>query len=203
MKNKAFIYCRVSTDKQETERQLRDLTEYCLKNDYEIVGTLQEEISATKSVRAREHLIQKVKDSKADFFIAQDISRFSRNVKVGIELKDRLHKLNVCLIFQQTGLKSLDEDGTENTVAKLLFTMLMSVYETENDTKRKNIKSGLANAASKGVILGRRTGYRENLIVKYPKIVKVLKSNSIRKTALLCTVHTSLVQRVKKQMNLL
>lgn len=203
MKKTAFIYCRVSTDKQETERQIRELTSYCEKNDYEIVGILEEEISATKSVKSREHLIQMVKESKANHFISQDISRFSRNTKVGIELKDRLHQLKVCLIFIQTGLKSLNEDGTENDTARLLFNMLLSVYEMENSTKIKMIKSGLANAKANGKTLGRKIGFKENLILKYPKIVKELKSNSIRRTALLCNVQKSLVQRVKSQMDLI
>jgi len=202
MKKTAFIYCRVSTDKQETERQIRELKSYCLKNDFEIVGSLEEEISATKSIKKREHLIQMVKDSKANHFISQDISRFSRNTKVGIELKDKLHELKVCLLFIQTGLKSLNEDGTENDTARLLFNMLLSVYEMENSTKIKMIKSGLANARANGKILGRRIGYKENLIIKYPKIVKELKTNSIRRTALLCSVQKSLVQRVKFQMEL-
>jgi DNA invertase Pin-like site-specific DNA recombinase len=189
MKKTAFIYCRVSTDKQETERQIRELKSYCLKNDFEIVGSLEEEISATKSIKKREHLIQMV-------------SRFSRNTKVGIELKDKLHELKVCLLFIQTGLKSLNEDGTENDTARLLFNMLLSVYEMENSTKIKMIKSGLANARANGKILGRRIGYKENLIIKYPKIVKELKTNSIRRTALLCSVQKSLVQRVKFQMEL-
>jgi DNA invertase Pin-like site-specific DNA recombinase len=200
MKKTAFIYCRVSTDKQETERQIRELKSYCLKNDFEIVGSLEEEISATKSIKKREHLIQMVKDSKANHFISQDISRFSRNTKVGIELKDKLHELKVCLLFIQTGLKSLNEDGTENDTARLLFNMLLSVYEMENSTKIKMIKNGLVNAKANGKILGRRVGYKENLLIKYPKIVKELKTNSIRRTALLCGVQKSLVQRVKLQM---
>lgn len=199
MKKTAFIYCRVSTDKQETERQIRELKSYCSKNDFEIVGSLEEEISATKSIKQREHLIQLVKDSKANYFISQDISRFSRNTKVGIELKDKLHELKVCLLFIQTGLKSLNEDGTENDTARLLFNMLLSVYEMENSTKIKMIKNGLVNAKANGKILGRRVGYKENLLIKYPKIVKELKTNSIRRTALLCGVQKSLVQRVKLQ----
>jgi DNA invertase Pin-like site-specific DNA recombinase len=202
MKKTAFIYCRISTDRQETERQLRDLTNYCEVNGYEVLGTLQESISATKSIKSREHLIQLVKDSQANHFIAQDISRFSRNTKVGIELKDRLHQLKVCLVFIQTGLKSLDGDGTENDTARLLFNMLLSVYEMENSTKIKMIKNGLANAVLNGKVLGRKVGYKENLILKYPKIVKELKTNSIRRTARLCDVHTSLVQRVKLQVKL-
>lgn len=198
---KAFIYCRVSTDKQETERQIKDLTSYCANNGFEIVGKLEEEISATKSIKSREHLIKLVRDSKADYFIAQDISRFSRNVKVGLELKDRLHQFGVCLIFTQTGLHSLNDDKTENDVARMLFTMLMSVYEMENSTKKAHIKNGLKNARSKGIILGRPIGSTKDLTTKYKKVVKELKEgNSIRRTAKVCEVATSLVQRVKTQM---
>jgi DNA invertase Pin-like site-specific DNA recombinase len=199
---KAFIYCRVSTDKQETERQIKDLKQYCLNNEFEIVGILEEEVSATKSIKAREHLIEIVKKSKADYFIVQDISRFSRNVKVGLELKDRLHQFGVCLIFKETGLKSLNEDNTENDVARMLFTMLMSVYEMENSTKKTQIRNGLKNARSKGIVLGRPIGTFTDLKAKYKNVVRELnKGMSVRKTAKICDVAPSLVQRVKKQMN--
>ena len=201
MTNKAFIYCRVSTEKQETERQLRDLRDYCKRNDYEIVQEFQENISATKSKVQRQHLIDAVRKSKAKYFIADDISRFSRNVKTGLEIKDELHEMGVCLIFVQTGMRSLDEDGTPNALTNMVFVNLMNVYEMENSTKRQMIKSGLRNAVANGKTLGRPEGTTENLINKYPKVVKLLQNGtSIRNTALLSQKAKSLVQRVKTQM---
>ena len=201
MTNKAFIYCRVSTEKQETERQLRDLRDYCKRNDYEIVEEFQENISATKSKIQRQHLIDAVRKSKAKYFIADDISRFSRNVKVGLEIKDELHEMGVCLVFVQTGMKSLNEDGTPNAMANMVFVSLMNVYEMENSTKRQMIKSGLRNAVANGKTLGRPEGTTEDLLSKYPKVVKLLQNGtSIRNTALLSQKAKSLVQRVKVQM---
>ena len=201
MTNKAFIYCRVSTEKQETERQLRDLRDYCKRNDYEIVEEFQENISATKSKTQRQHLIDAVRKSKAKYFIADDISRFSRNVKVGLEIKDELHEMGVCLVFVQTGMKSLNEDGTPNAMANMVFVSLMNVYEMENSTKRQMIKSGLRNAVANGKTLGRPEGTTEDLLSKYPKVVKLLQNGtSIRNTALLSQKAKSLVQRVKIQM---
>jgi len=201
MTNKAFIYCRVSTEKQETERQLRDLRDYCKRNDYEIVEEFQESISATKSKVQRQHLIDAVRKSKAKYFIADDISRFSRNVKVGLEIKDELHEMGVCLVFVQTGMKSLNEDGTPNAMANMVFVSLMNVYEMENSTKRQMIKSGLRNAVANGKTLGRPEGTTEDLLSKYPKVVKLLQNGtSIRNTALLSQKAKSLVQRVKVQM---
>ena len=201
MTNKAFIYCRVSTEKQETERQLRDLRDYCKRNDYEIVQEFQESISATKSKVQRQHLIDAVRKSKAKYFIADDISRFSRNVKTGLEIKDELHEMGVCLVFVQTGMKSLNEDGTPNAMANMVFVSLMNVYEMENSTKRQMIKSGLRNAVANGKTLGRPEGTTEDLLSKYPKVVKLLQNGtSIRNTALLSQKAKSLVQRVKTQM---
>ena len=201
MTNKAFIYCRVSTEKQETERQLRDLRDYCKRNDYEIVEEFQETMSATKSMKQRRHLIDVVRKSKAKYFIADDISRFSRNVKVGLEIKDELHEMGVCLVFVQTGMKSLNEDGTPNAMANMVFVSLMNVYEMENSTKRQMIKSGLRNAVANGKTLGRPEGTTEDLLSKYPKVVKLLQNGtSIRNTALLSQKAKSLVQRVKVQM---
>ena len=201
MTNKAFIYCRVSTEKQETERQLRDLRDYCKRNDYEIAEEFQENISATKSKVQRQHLIDAVRKSKAKYFIADDISRFSRNVKVGLEIKDELHEMGVCLVFVQTGMKSLNEDGTPNAMANMVFVSLMNVYEMENSTKRQMIKSGLRNAVANGKTLGRPEGTTEDLLIKYPKVVKLLQNGtSIRNTALLSQKAKSLVQRVKVQM---
>ena len=201
MTNKAFIYCRVSTEKQETERQLRDLRDYCKRNDYEIAEEFQENISATKSKVQRQHLIDAVRKSKAKYFIADDISRFSRSVKVGLEIKDELHEMGVCLVFVQTGMKSLNEDGTPNAMANMVFVSLMNVYEMENSTKRQMIKSGLRNAVANGKTLGRPEGTTEDLLSKYPKVVKLLQNGtSIRNTALLSQKAKSLVQRVKVQM---
>ena len=201
MTNKAFIYCRVSTEKQETERQLKDVREYCKRNDYEIVQEFQESISATKSKVHRQHLIDAVRKSKAKYFIADDISRFSRNVKTGLEIKDELHEMGVCLIFVQTGMKSLDEDGTPNALTNMVFVNLMNVYEMKNSTKRQMIKSGLRNAVANGKTLGRPEGTTEDLLSKYPKVVKLLRNGtSIRNTALLSQKAKSLVQRVKVQM---
>ena len=197
---KAFIYCRVSTEMQTTERQLSDLRKYAKQNGFEVVQEFTEHLSATKNLKHREHLIKAVKDSKAKYFIADDLSRFSRNVKVGLEIKDALHKLGVCLVFKQTGLRSLNDDGTPNAMAQMVFISLMNVYEMESATKSEMIKSGLRVAVSKGKRLGRPHG-KQNLLPKYPKIVKLLREGySVRNTARLVDKYPSIVQRVKRQM---
>jgi DNA invertase Pin-like site-specific DNA recombinase len=197
---KVFIYARVSTDKQETDRQINDLRLHCERNGYQVIQEYKEHISATKSLEKRQHLIDEVVKSGADIFLAQDLSRFSRNVKVGLQIKDELHKAGVCLEFTETGLKSLNENGTSNPMAQMVFVCLMNVYEMENATKKEMIKSGLRKAVERGKTLGRPKGSKENLIKKYPKVVGYLKNHSVRETSRLTSKPKSLVQRVRQQM---
>lgn len=197
---KVFIYARVSTDRQETDRQIDDLRLHCQRNGYEVVKEYKEHISATKSLEKRHHLIDEVIKSGADIFLAQDLSRFSRNVKVGLQIKDKLHDNGICLEFTQTGLKSLNDDGTPNPMAQMVFVCLMNVYEMENATKKEMIKSGLRKAIERGKTLGRPKGSTENLLKKYPKVVTYLQSHSVRETSRLASKPKSLVQRVRQQM---
>ena len=145
-KQTAFIYCRVSTEKQDTERQLRELNQFTKDNNLNVVKVYEETLSGTKSILARRQLLNAVAEHKPTYFIIHDYSRFSRNVKTALIMKDELHELGICIWSMQTNMKSLDSDGTPNAIANMVFTQLLSVYEMENETKRQQIKSGVANA---------------------------------------------------------
>ena len=209
--NTAFIYCRVSTDKQDTERQLRELTQFAKNNNLNIVKVYEETMSGTKSLLGRRMLLDAVKEYKPTYFVFHDYSRFSRNVKTALQMKDELHQLGVCLWSMQTNMKSLDDDGSPNPIANLVFTQLLSVYEMENETRRKHIRSGLRNAKAKGVVLGRPKGSTEDKLKKYKKIVDTIKEQeqlkldgqkylSVRKTATYFNVHKSLIQSIREEM---
>jgi len=212
-KETAFIYCRVSTDKQETQRQVRELKQFAERQDLNIIKVYEETISGTKSIKARKHVLDEVAKHKPTYFIFHDYSRLGRNVKTALEMKDQLHKLGVCLWSLQINLKSLDEDGTPNPIANLVFTQLLAVYEMENERRKANIKSGLANAKLNGVVLGRRKGYKEDRLKKYKKIVDTIKEQerlkldghkylSVRKTAAYFNAEKSLIQSIRKEMQL-
>lgn len=210
-KETAFIYCRVSTEKQDTERQLRELTQFAKDNNLNVVKVYEETLSGTKSLVGRRLLLDAVALYKPTYFIIHDYSRFSRNVKTALMMKDELHELGICLWSMQTNMKSLDDDGTPGIVANMVFTQLLSVYEMENEQRRKHIKSGLANAKAKGVILGRPFGTTVNRLVKYRKVVDTIKEQeelkakgykylSVRKTAAYHKIQKSLIQEIRNDM---
>jgi DNA invertase Pin-like site-specific DNA recombinase len=205
------VYCRVSTDKQDTERQLRELNQFAENNNLNVIRVYEETMSGTKSLLGRRILLDEVKKHKPKYFVFHDYSRFSRNVKTALQMKDELHSIGVCLWSMQTNMKSLDEDGTPNPIANLVFTQLLSVYEMENETRRKHIRSGLRNAKAKGIVLGRPKGSTEDKLVKYKKIVATIKEQeqlklngqkylSVRKTASYFEVYPSLIISIRKEM---
>lgn len=209
--NTAFIYCRVSTLHQNTERQLQELREYCQRNNWKVVHEYSEHISGTKNIKQREHLVKLVEQHKPTHFVFHDYSRFSRNVKTALMLKDALHDVGVNLVTMQSGLHSLNADGTPNATANLVFTQLLAVYEMENATRIANVKSGIKLAKQRGQILGRPIGTTESRIKKYPKLVKLIveqeqmkeakkKYLSVRKMAVYVNRQPSLIINLRKDM---
>ena len=208
----AFIYCRVSTENQDTSRQVRDLEEFAIKNNLNVLRVYEETISGTKSINARRSMLKEVAKLKPKYFIIGDYGRFSRNVKTALQMKDALHELDVCVWSMQTNLKSLNEDGSPSPTANMIFTNLLSVYEFENEQRRAHIKSGLANAKAKGIVLGRPHGsYKTNRLTLYKKTVGAIQEQeelkqqgkkhlSIRKLAVYTGKHKSLIQSLKAEM---
>ena len=210
-KETVFIYCRVSTEKQDTERQLRELTQFAKDKNLNVAKVYEETMSGTKSLVGRRMLLDAIALCKPKYVLISDYSRFGRNVKTALMMKDELHELGICLWSMQNGLKSLEDDGTPNITTQFIFTALMSVYEQENARRIREIKSGLSNAKAKGVILGRPFGKTVNRLVKYKKVVDTIKEQeelkakgykylSVRKTAAYHNIQKSLIQEIRNDM---
>ncbi len=79
---KVVILARVSTDKQEYERQITELTEHCRKMDWEVVRIFANKVSGAKTNEEREEiqdLIGFVKTHQIQRVICLEISRMGRN----------------------------------------------------------------------------------------------------------------------------
>lgn len=85
METKAVIYARVSSagDRQSTERQVRDLTEYGIRNNIEIVNVFEEHISGARKNEERQVLMQCLEfceKGNAGLVLVSELSRLGRNV---------------------------------------------------------------------------------------------------------------------------
>lgn len=204
---KAVIYARVSStnDRQSTDRQVTDLTEYASKNGYEIVKVFEEHISGAKKNNERPILMECLEYATAnnvDIILCSELSRLGRNCDE--VLKNVLHckEVRLNLYFQKENLSLFNIDGSENPYSNIMIAVLGTAAQMERDSIKFRLNSGRAKYIAEGGVLGRPVGTKktaEQLLREYPKVVKELKKGtSLRRAAKLCDVSLSTVQRVKK-----
>jgi len=76
---RVVLYIRVSTDKQEVDNQRQQLTQYCERNEYEIVSEYVDVISGKELSRpAYDRMFTDAHKGLFDSVLFWDLSRFSR-----------------------------------------------------------------------------------------------------------------------------
>lgn len=209
MNNKAVIYARVSStgDRQDTKRQVEDLTRYAATAGLEIVAVYEEKESGAKY--EREKLVEclaALRAGEADTLLLSELSRLGRNVRLILEVMDLLTQDGINIHILDLNIDTLLPDGKEHPVAKMLLTVLGLGAELERKNIISRLNSGRQLAIEKGVQMGRPVGSGmtdDELLQKYKNVVKRLKKGlSVRDTADACDVSTFTVQKVKKAMKL-
>ena len=207
MNKKTVIYARVSStgDRQDTERQVEDLTRYAAAADLEIVAVYREKASGAKDDRGvLADCLAFLHAGGADTLLLSELSRLGRNVRKILDVTDDLTKAGINIHILDLNIDTLLPDGKENPMAKMLLTVLGLGAEIERKNIVSRLNSGRKLAIDSGVQLGRPVGSgmtNEQILQKYPDVVKRLKKGlSIRDTAAACNISTYTVQKVKKLM---
>ena len=204
---KVVIYARVSSigDRQSTERQIAELTRYAESKGLEIVKVFQEHISGAKSNQERGVLSECLEFCRTEHpgtLMVTELSRLGRSTVEVLKAVEDLTAAGVNVFILDLNLSTLDDEGKENPVAKMVLTVLALGAEMERKLILGRLNSGRELAKKKGVRMGRPKGSAlsaEDLMAKYPEVVKHLRKgkNSIREIAKLTGVSVSTVQRVK------
>lgn len=88
-----YGYCRISTRKQNIERQIRNI-----KTAYPDALILTEEYTGTKSNRPEwVKLVKRIQDG--DTIIFDSVSRMSRNAEEGFQMYEKLYSDGITLVF--------------------------------------------------------------------------------------------------------
>ena len=211
---RAAIYARVSStgDRQSTERQVIDLTDYANKNSMTICQTFEEHISGAKKNHERPVLQECLTfcvEEKVDVLLLSELSRLGRNVdEVLANIRfAKENRLNI--YFQKEGISIYGADGKENPYLTIMIAVLGTCAQIERESIHYRLQSGrkvyvdknLAETGKSG--LGRKEGYRKPVETKkeeYKEVLKLLKAGyPIRKVAKLTEVSESTVKRLKKE----
>ena len=211
---RAAIYARVSStgDRQSTERQVIDLTDYAKKNSMTICKTFEEHISGAKKNHERpvlQECLTYCVEEKIDVVLLSELSRLGRNVDEVLANIRFAKENHLNIYFQKEGLSIYGADNKENPYLTITIAVLGTASQLERENLIFRLKSGrkvyvdknLAATGKSG--LGRKVGYRKPVESKkeeYKETLKLLKAGyPIRKVAKLTDVSESTVKRLKKE----
>ena len=166
---RVVILARVSTDKQEYERQINELTEYCRKMNWQVEKIFANKISGAVKNEEREEiveLIEYVKSNDICRVVCLEISRVGRNTLEALKIIQTLNENGVSLYVKNYNLETLDSDGKVNPVASLICTILLEVASMERLTIKERMASGrkqyIERCRRDGVKMGRPSTYRKS-----------------------------------------
>ena len=204
---KAVIYARVSSanDRQNTQRQVEDLTRFACQNEYDLVGTYQEHVSGAAKNENRLVLMECLDycvSHKVDFLLLSELSRLGRSTLQVLKSLEILHEAGVSVYIQNLGIYTLQSDGMVNPIASIMVTVLAEMANIERANIAYRLNSGRANYIANGGKLGRKAGSIKSMDKKkeeYKEVISLLKRGySVRNVAKLSGVSASTVQRVRK-----
>ncbi len=166
---KVVILARVSTDKQEYQRQITELTEHCRKMDWEVVRIFANKVSGAKSNEDRteiQGLIEFVKTNQIQRVVCLEISRMGRNTLEALKVIQLLNENKVSLYVKNYNLETLDSEGKVNPVASLICTILLEIAQMERLTIKERMESGrrqyIEKCRREGIKMGRPSTYRKS-----------------------------------------
>ena len=207
----AVIYARVSSvgDRQNTERQISDLTEYAAFQKLQISRIFEEKISGAKKNVERPVLLQAIdycKQNKVSILLVSELSRLGRNAfEVLATVKDLIDS-GINLYMQKEQLTLLDAESKPTMFAPIMIATLSTCAQLERENIKFRLNSGRKLYIERGGKLGRKVGSIKTMEQKreqYKDIISYLKRGySIRNVAKLTKKSVSTVQRIKSDFNL-
>ena len=145
-------------------------------------------------------------DNHIDTLLISELSRLGRNVDEVLANVKRCKDNNLNIYFQKENLSIFQPDGTKNPFLNIFISVLGTCAEMERENIKFRLNSGRERYIANGGKLGRKVGSTKSEETKkeeYKKVLKELRNGtSVRKTAKLCDVSVSTVQRLKKEFGL-
>jgi|SRR6185312_1898283 len=175
---KVCLFIRVSTQQQDYDRQILELTKYCRDKGFTIAKTIATKISGVKKYEERPDVQELFQSARAGQFkkvLVSEISRIGRNARDIRDTINYLHDRGISIVFKNLGgLESLDENGNESFVTNIIIAIYSELAQEEKRTLSERIKSGLHSARAKGKHIGRKKGMsmsKQDILKKYPRLI--------------------------------
>lgn len=194
-----ILYTRVSSIEQNSERQLLNA------KGFDVV--IEDKCSGATPFFEREggkKIIKLIATKKASKISVHQIDRLGRNLLDILNTISFFNEKGICIDFVQQGIKTLNDDGTENPISKMIISILGVVAEMERNLIRERQAEGIAIAKASGVYKGRKKGATESNLdfLNKPKVKKAIeylnKGNKGVEVQKLVNIHPNTITKIKK-----
>ena len=206
---KVVILGRVSTDHQNYERQIVELSEYCNRVGWEVVKSFTNKVSGAETIENRTEImdmIRFIKDNEISRVVCLEISRLGRNTLEALKIIQILNEHKVSLYIKNYNIETLNKDGSVNPITSLICTILLEIASMERLTIKERMSSGRAQYIDKcrkeGTKMGRPSSYKKDAELyrtQYQKEIGLLKKGiSLRNISAICGTSVNTLRKIKE-----
>jgi DNA invertase Pin-like site-specific DNA recombinase len=152
------LYCRVSTLDQKTDRQKVN------EKDYGVV--IEDRCSGSIPFFEREggkKIIKLINKGVLTSLAAWSIDRLGRDLRDIINTIHFFTEKKISIHFVSQGLTTIDKNGKENAISKMIISILGVVGEMERNQIKERQREGIIIAKAKGIYKGRAKGSKEDV----------------------------------------
>ena len=163
--NSIVIFARVSTNVQDYERQVNELSAVARHNAWSVEATFCEKVSGAKKNAERKELssmIEYVQSHNINKVAVTELSRLGRDTLQVLEVIEQFNKLGISLYIQNYGIETLTDNGKINPMSQFLITILAEVARMERKIIRERVESGYKNFRANGGKVGRKERYKKS-----------------------------------------
>jgi DNA invertase Pin-like site-specific DNA recombinase len=195
------LYTRVSTIDQNLGRQQVDASNYQMVIEDKISGSIP--FFQRPGGLQIKSLIEK-KGIDIELSVWQ-IDRLGRDVRDILNTIHYFNSKNICITFVSQGLKTIDVDGKENPITKMLISIIGTIGEMTRNAILEATQQGRNLAKIQGKYLGRKKGSKESVIQfleKHKKPIDLLKKGYKGvEIARICNISLNTITKIKKLNN--
>ena len=183
--DKVVILARVSTDRQEYQRQINELTVYCENVGWSVEEIFANKVSGAKRIEERKEilsLVEYVREHHIKRVVCLEISRVGRNTLEALKVIQYLTENGVSLFVKNYNLETLDANGKPNPITSLICTTLLEIASMERLTIKERMESGrkqyIERCRKEGIKMGRPSTYRKSIETykeQYPKEIGLIR----------------------------
>ncbi len=200
------ILVRVSTKKQETDRQEHELRAVAAAKGWTVIEVCREKVSGKADAKDRAGLtriMELVHTGKVKKVLVHEVSRLSRRNSVLHTALEEMDDAKVSLYWHSQRMETMLDNGKRCPAAGTMLALLGEMARAETDQLSERIKSGLEQARRNGKTLGRKPGKwsKDRLLEAHPETLAVFKKYpraSFRELAKLTGKSTGTIQRIKR-----